>query len=149
MTVLDRHIVSSGVVVVENSSVLLVAERGRWGLPKGGVEPDEPLITTAIREAREETGLVVEVRGLAFVTEFRRSEWNEHHVQMYFAAQVAGGSLLPRDPDGIVREARFVPVDALRHYLKFRPRLLPLEQWLADGVARHHYFDLDIEPVEV
>jgi 8-oxo-dGTP diphosphatase len=42
--------------------VLLVREgygRRRWGLPGGGIEPGEQPHEAAVREAREETGLVV------------------------------------------------------------------------------------------
>ncbi len=145
----NRHILSSGVVVIHEGSVLLVYEKGQWGLPKGGVEFDEPVTETATREAKEETGLDVRVRGLAFVTEFRRTEWDEHHLQTYFEAEIVGGSVSPNDPDGLVKEARFIPFHDLRQYLNFRPRVIPLEHWLKDRIVRHHYFDLDVESVDV
>lgn len=145
----NKHTLSSGVVIVQNDSVLLVYEKGQWGLPKGGVEFDEPVIQTAVREAKEETGLDVEVRGLAFVTEFRKTEWGEHHLQVYFEAEVAGGSLLPNDPDRLVVEARFISIHSLREYLKFPPRIIPLEQWLIDRTPRYHFFDLDIQTEDI
>jgi 8-oxo-dGTP diphosphatase len=43
---------------------------GRWELPGGTAEPDEPFETTAVREAAEETGLRVRVTG-----ELSRDSW--------------------------------------------------------------------------
>ena len=48
--------------VVRNNHVLLVQEargpyEGRWGLPKGYVDPDESIEHAVLRELKEETGL--------------------------------------------------------------------------------------------
>jgi len=44
--------------LVENSQgqVLFIFRNGRWDLPKGGIEKDETIEETAIREVEEETG---------------------------------------------------------------------------------------------
>lgn len=44
--------------LVENSDgqVLFIFRNGRWDLPKGGIEKDETIEETAIREVEEETG---------------------------------------------------------------------------------------------
>lgn len=52
-----RH--SAGGVVVRNAQVLLIVSRsGHWRLPKGGLEQGETPVDAAIRETREETGVV-------------------------------------------------------------------------------------------
>jgi 8-oxo-dGTP pyrophosphatase MutT (NUDIX family) len=48
---------AGGVVVNENNEVLLIFRRGKWDLPKGKVEDNEPLELCAEREVKEETGL--------------------------------------------------------------------------------------------
>lgn len=62
-----RTVVSAGGVIVdEGGRIVLTARRSfrgelQWGLPKGIVEREEAPQDAAIREAREETGLEVEV----------------------------------------------------------------------------------------
>lgn len=134
-----------GCIVLRGDEVLLVRERGRWSLPKGGLEVGELVQTGARRETYEETGLIVELRDLAFIVEFQAETWG-HHLQFFYVGREVGGTLEPRDPDRDVQEAKFVPIRQLREYLRFRPRLVSLETWLRDRRPRHFVFDLDKEP---
>ena len=58
------------VVVIEKDGNVLLGKRlgsygkGKWGLPQGYIEYDEDFLTAAIREAKEETGLDVEIRSI-------------------------------------------------------------------------------------
>jgi 8-oxo-dGTP pyrophosphatase MutT (NUDIX family) len=61
--------------IVDGDGRLLLIEqerpRGReWRLPGGGVEPGESVVEAAVREAREETGLVVRVGRLVGLDEY-------------------------------------------------------------------------------
>lgn len=61
--------VGVGVMVVEDDRLLLVRramepEKGRWSLPAGYLDYGESPVETAVREAREETGLQVRIKGL-------------------------------------------------------------------------------------
>lgn len=68
----------AGVLVVEDNQLLLVKRTeppsvGRWSLPAGFLEHDEPPETGAVRELEEETGITVSEENLelfdtAFVT---------------------------------------------------------------------------------
>ncbi len=53
-----REIVAGGLVQNERAEYLFIYNRGKWTLPKGHVEKDEDVQTTAIREVQEETGLL-------------------------------------------------------------------------------------------
>lgn len=134
-----------GCIVLRGEEILLVRERGRWSLPKGGLETGELVQDGARRETYEETGLVVELRDLAFIVEFQAQTWG-HHLQFFYTGREVGGTLQPRDPDRDVQEARFVPIRQLREFIRFRPRLVALETWLRERRPRHFVFNLDKEP---
>ena len=61
------HVKSAGVVILDSESrILLVQEKvadaaGLWHIPAGAVEAGEALETAALREAKEETGLAIEL----------------------------------------------------------------------------------------
>lgn len=134
-----------GCVVLRGDEILLVRERGRWSLPKGGLEAGELIQDGARRETFEETGLVVELRDLAFIVEFQAETWG-HHLQFFYTGREVSGTLQPRDPDRDVQEARFIPIQQLREFIRFRPRLVALETWLRERRPRHFVFNLDKEP---
>lgn len=55
----DKLIVNKaggGKVIHENGEVLFIYRNGKWDLPKGGIEKNETMEETAIREVEEETG---------------------------------------------------------------------------------------------
>jgi 8-oxo-dGTP pyrophosphatase MutT (NUDIX family) len=59
--------VGVGVFVLDSNGRLLLEKRsdsGLWGLPGGRIEPGESIIQAAIREVREETGLVTKIHRL-------------------------------------------------------------------------------------
>jgi len=61
----DVPLVGVGAIIIENNRVLLVKRGhppllGEWSIPGGVLEIGEALRDAAIREAQEETGLVVE-----------------------------------------------------------------------------------------
>lgn len=63
-----------GAIVLEKGELLLVKRdrepaRGSWSLPGGRVEWGESLMEACVREVREETGIDVEVEGLAGIAE--------------------------------------------------------------------------------
>ncbi|GGJ87979.1 NUDIX hydrolase [Deinococcus aquiradiocola] len=134
-----------GCIVLRGDEILMVREKGRWSLPKGGLDAGELVQQGAIRETYEETGLHVEVRELAFVVEFQAKTWG-HHIQFFYLGRETGGVIGPRDPDREVQEAKFIPLRQLREFLRFRPRLVALETWLRERKPRHFVFDLDKEP---
>jgi mutator protein MutT len=99
----DRPILGVGAVIVEGDQVVLIRRgqeplRGRWSIPGGVVEAGETLREAAMREAREETGLVVEAGELLEVfesivpgAESGKSEY--HYVVIDFLCRRKSGEL--------------------------------------------------------
>lgn len=65
--VLNSLVVATSAVVTDDAGRILLqrgADSGNWALPGGGMEMDESLADSVVREVKEETGLNVEVTGL-------------------------------------------------------------------------------------
>jgi len=132
---------AAGVIIIEGDHILLVYEKGRWGLPKGKRERHESMKETAIREAKEETGLDVSATRVAFVTEFVKT-YGRHYLQVYYEAKITGGEIELNDPDQDIEAIEFKPLKDIDHYLSFKPRLIPLKQWIKEGKTAYHFFNL-------
>jgi 8-oxo-dGTP diphosphatase len=95
-------LVGVGAIVIENSRVLLVKRahpplQAQWSIPGGVLEVGELVREAAIREAREETGLIVEPGELLGVYDrvLRNAEQRVqyHYVLVDFLCRRVGGEL--------------------------------------------------------
>ena len=95
-------LVGVGAVIIEDTRVLLVKRahpplQAQWSIPGGVLEVGELVREAAIREAREETGLIVEPRDLLGVYDRvlrnpeRRVQY--HYVLIDFLCHRIGGEL--------------------------------------------------------
>jgi len=75
-----------GALVVDSGRVLFVREGDTWLLPGGRLEADEPPEVGSMREVEEETGVTIEITGLAAIAEqtFVRAGAEESY-EFYFA----------------------------------------------------------------
>jgi ADP-ribose pyrophosphatase YjhB (NUDIX family) len=97
----DNPLVGVGAVIVQDRRVLLIRRGhapllGEWSLPGGVLECGETLREAAIREAREETGLVVEAVDMLgvyerIIREDQRIRY--HYVLIDFLCRPVGGDL--------------------------------------------------------
>jgi ADP-ribose pyrophosphatase YjhB (NUDIX family) len=105
-------LVGIGAVIIEDSRVLLVKRahpplQARWSIPGGVLEVGELVREAAIREAREETGFVVEPAELLGVYDrvLRDPEQRVqyHYVLIDFLCRRVGGELRAADDAAEVR----------------------------------------------
>src|SRR4029077_20522157 len=105
-------LVGVGAIIIEDSRVLLVKRahpplQAQWSIPGGVLEVGELVREAAIREAREETGLIVEPRDLLGVYDRvlrntdRRVQY--HYVLIDFLCRRGGGEIQAADDAAEVR----------------------------------------------
>jgi ADP-ribose pyrophosphatase YjhB (NUDIX family) len=70
--------------------------KGKWATPSGYIEYDDDFLTTALREAKEETGLDVELKAILNVSSTFLSP-GQHFFSVYLLATVTGGELAAGD----------------------------------------------------
>jgi ADP-ribose pyrophosphatase YjhB (NUDIX family) len=106
------------VAVIDDGKVLLTKREDFevWCLPGGGVEEGETLAEGAIREAKEETGLDVELTRLVGVYSRMGGGLHDVHAVLY-AAKPIGGELQTQPHETI--EVAYFPFDQLPKDLLF------------------------------
>ena len=136
-------------LIVQDDQVLLGKRggepgRGKWSTPSGYIEYEDDFLTTAIREAKEETGLDVELKSIIQVVSSFVSP-GYHFLAVYLLAGVIGGELMAGDD---LEEVAWFPlsgpwpelgfqedVDVLEAYSRTRFEGLPIVQgeWAQEG----------------
>jgi ADP-ribose pyrophosphatase YjhB (NUDIX family) len=88
--------IGATIAIIEEDRILLTKREDFeiWCMPGGQIDPGESLADAAVREAREETGLEVELTRLVCLSS-RVGGGQEVHMPI-FAAKVVGGTLSPQ-----------------------------------------------------
>jgi len=118
----ERPVVGVGAVIIDGRRVVLVQRaheplKGRWSLPGGAVDVGETLAEAVAREAREETGLDVQVGQLVGV--FDRLHHDDdgrveyHFVLLDYLCTLRSGTLACASD---AADARWVEIDDLAAY---------------------------------
>lgn len=122
----------------EKDKILMVRQhhedRDIWMGPGGGIEEGENSIEAAVREAKEETGLDIEIVGVAWHIEEVSPERGQRFVN-YMLGEVIGGELgLGRDPEfddahQVLREVRFMTREEIGELEHIYPKFFNDEIW--------------------
>lgn len=128
-----RRIGAYGVCGDDEGRVLLVrgsarsVRPGTWFLPGGGVEHGEHPAAAMVREAAEETGLVVEITGLRSVAAevVARQPGLEHTDGIIYDLKVTGGALQPEHEGTSDAAVWLLPAEAAQ---------LPLSRFAAQAL---------------
>lgn len=108
----ELPLVGVGAIIIEGDRVLLVKRahppiQGQWSIPGGVLEVGEMVREAAIREAREETGLIVEPGELLGVYDRILRDVEQrvqyHYVLIDFLCRPVGGELLAASDAAEVR----------------------------------------------
>jgi len=99
------------IAVKERDGIVMVSshEDERFWLPGGRIVVEESVEEGAIREAKEETGLEVDLKGLPEVhkCQYLFKNWNLERWIFVFVAEAVGGTLTPVDADEVAEVAIF------------------------------------------
>lgn len=131
--------VTCSVMLEQDDRLLLVQEAameiyGKWNQPAGHLDPGETLLACAVREAREESGYMVELTALQAI--YHEATAERQRINFCFRARPSGEPG-PIDPAEILStrwftkdELRQLPDDQLRHCIA--------KQRIADWLAGKH-----------
>ena len=118
----EERPVLGAIAVVRRGDQVLLAQRskggyiGRWGFPGGHVERGETVIEAAMRELREETGVVAEPKGiLTTLDEIGRNDAGEvqwHYVLIAVLADWRSGEAVAADDAADVRWVSLADITA-------------------------------------
>ncbi len=120
----QNPIPAAGAIIVENDQILMVKRAhppkiGWWCIPAGFMEWTEHPSQTAIREIREETGLIVELKGFFEVYSGNDDPRNNAILMLYLADRV-GGKLQAGDD---AYEVKFFSFDQLPEKIAFESHI--------------------------
>jgi 8-oxo-dGTP diphosphatase len=109
-----------------------------WSMPGGAVEPGETLDLALIRETKEECGLDVEMVGLHSVREVFFSNRGHHALLFTFLAKISGGEINISDPDGEVKEVKWMELSQANRLMWFLPDELKIRATDADRLVPYY-----------
>ena len=113
-----------GAVIVQDGKLVLIRrgvepDKGKWSIPGGGVELGETVGDAAVREAKEECGLDIELfedrpmDALDKMVPGEKGRLKYHYVLLQFLARPKGGTLKPTSD---ATEARWVLLEEVERY---------------------------------
>jgi 8-oxo-dGTP diphosphatase len=104
-------------IILDDNKVILIKRlnnpfKDHWAIPGGFVEYGERVEDAAVREAKEETGLDIELTKLVGVYSDPDRDPRGHTVTVAFLSKIIGGTL---KSDSDAKDAKFVDVNELKN----------------------------------
>jgi 8-oxo-dGTP pyrophosphatase MutT (NUDIX family) len=131
--------VSSAIFIEDGQGRLLLLQQAaerkghRWGPPAGGMEAHEDPIIGALREAREEIGVEVELIDLVGIYTIDRGD-NHSGIGFVFRGKISSGEIKLRE--GEISNARYFTQEEIRQLIAddmlYKPEynLTGIQDWL-------------------
>src|SRR5215469_14011198 len=130
---------SANVIVVNDQDEILMIRRtdnGNWAVPGGGMDLGESITEAAVRETREETGIIGEITGLVgiytdpkHVILYTSNGEARQEFSIVLTASVISGQPTPSSESS---EVRWVSREELKDYQMDRSMSMRIEHYLAD-----------------
>ena len=114
-------------VVLDNDKILLCRKdrlgKTYWVLPGGAIEIGESVTHAVARETKEETGYDIAIEKWLYLRH-ANDVLSGRRLEVYVLGRATGGKLDGKsDPDGDIKEARWVPLTEM-HTLDAKPAIL-------------------------
>jgi 8-oxo-dGTP pyrophosphatase MutT (NUDIX family) len=138
---IERAVIVASCLLKQEDKYLLVQERqpiayGLWNLPTGHVDKGEEIETTAIREAKEETGLDVSlIKEIALYHESAKQA-----VKHVYAAKIIGGELI--SPNDEIMDTKWLTFDQIEKLNKKGKLRRP---WVWDVIQKDHQLSIKVK----
>lgn len=109
--------IRAAAIILRDDAVLLARHekdgKSYWVLPGGGVDFGESVGDALKREIREEASLDIRLGEFVMLNDSIPPDCHRHILNLYFRAEIAGGTLRVGQNDKRLRGMEFVPVDDL------------------------------------
>lgn len=104
-------------IIIKDNKVILIKRlnnpfKDHWAIPGGFVEYGEKVEDAAVREAKEETGLDIELTKLVGVYSDPDRDPRGHTVTVAFLSKIIGGTLRS---DSDAKDAKFIDISELKN----------------------------------
>jgi ADP-ribose pyrophosphatase YjhB (NUDIX family) len=132
---------AGGVVINDEDKILMIFRRGKWDLPKGKLEDNEPLEVCAEREVKEETGLKEITLERFVTTTYHTYNENGQHILKdthWYLFRASGHQDLKPQTEEDIMEIEWVDKTELKVYLEQSYKLVEevIARSLRDDSAR-------------
>jgi 8-oxo-dGTP diphosphatase len=152
-----REWLVAGAILRTDDGLLLVRNERRsgmvdWSPPGGVIDQGESVVEGLTREVEEETGLrVTRWRGPVYEVRAEAPDLGWHMRAIVHVAEVFEGEIRVDDPDGIVTDAAFFPLDECLGLLDLGHPWVrePLLEWLAAPWEESRLFGYLVEGTDL